>query len=156
MLRCTKKLRTHALRAYNWRTLVRDWLSYSYSVVITYTATVHTTVTDHGESDIGSLERRSVVGSVAGDGHDLARRVEMTGDDSVHEDVLVLRRSARQHAQGRPDPVKLRLYHLRKRKYQSCSKYCVIKYKYKYKRCKCKYQYQYMKYKYKYRRSKYQ
>ena len=45
----------------------------------------------HSESDVCLLERRSVVGSVAGHSDHLAVRVESTVNDAFDEVVLVLR-----------------------------------------------------------------
>jgi len=48
--------------------------------------------TNHGKSDVGLLQCRSVVGSVPCDGHHLAVRIESTVDDTFDQRVLVLRR----------------------------------------------------------------
>ena len=66
----------------------------------------------HGEADVGALERRTVVGAVAGDGDHLPVGIQTALDNRVHQHVLVLRRGASEHAQTRPHPVHQLLLHL--------------------------------------------
>ena len=61
--------------------------------------------TNHGEADIGLLERRSVVGTITRDCDHLAVGIQATVDDALDQSVLVLRRRASQHTQLRPDLV---------------------------------------------------
>jgi len=75
------------------------------------------TITNHGKSDVSSLERRSVVSTVASDSDNLSRRVQSTVDDAADQHVLVLRGSARQNAQRRPNLVHLCLHNLKRKKY---------------------------------------
>jgi len=67
----------------------------------------------HGEADVCPPQRRSVVGAVSGDRHDLSLVVVDTAiNHRSHQVVLVLRRTPRQHPQSRPDRVHKRLLHL--------------------------------------------
>ena len=68
--------------------------------------------TDHGEADVGHLEGGGVVGAVARHGHHLTTPVDPAVDDALHQDVLVLGRCARQHAQRRPYLINVLLTHL--------------------------------------------
>lgn len=72
----------------------------------------HVCETDHCESDVGLLERRSVVGAVACDGDHLARLGDLAVDDALDQGVLVGGRGACQNAQLGPHLVEQVLLHL--------------------------------------------
>ena len=67
----------------------------------------------HCESDVGFLERRSVVSTVASDGDHFAVGIALAVDDAFDQYVLVLRGWASHHPQLGPDLIQLLLAHLR-------------------------------------------
>ena len=72
--------------------------------------------TDHSESDVGLLERGSVIRTIPSHSHHFPRRVESRVDDSFDQSVLVGGRGASEHAKARPHLVDVLLFHLLSRR----------------------------------------
>ena len=71
--------------------------------------------TYHGKTDVGFLERRTVIRAIPGDGDDFSTGVESTVDDPLHKVVFVCGGRPGQHPQTWPHFVEQRLVNLSKK-----------------------------------------